>query len=372
MTDSQLRTSPLHAEHEKLGATFTPFGPWNMPLKYDNELDEHRAVRTSAGLFDLSHMGEIWVNGDDAADFLSYAFISNLVPLKPGKAKYTMMAAEDGGIIDDLIVYRLEDTKFLVVPNAGNTDAVWEALNQRAEGFDVELKNESQDVALIAIQGPKAAEILVPLVEDGKQDAVFGMDYYSALTGKVARKYAFICRTGYTGEDGFEIIVYNSDALELWNDLLQAGQEYGMLPCGLAARDSLRLEAGMPLYGNELTRDITPVEAGMARAFAKKNADFVGADVMRARAAEGPAQQIMGLTSEQRRAARAGAEIFVGEDKVGVITSGLPSPTLGYPVALALVNTAAGLEPGAPVEVDIRGRRYPFVISATPFYKRES
>jgi len=258
---TELLTSPLHTEHEKLGATFTAFGPWNMPLKYQNELDEHRAVRSTAGLFDLSHMGEIWVNGADAGKFLSYAFISNFEPLKVGKAKYSMITAEDGGIIDDLITYRFEEDKFLVVPNAGNADTVWDELNKRAEDFDVTLKNESRDVAMIAVQGPKAAEILVPLVEDNKQDEVYNLGYYAATMGKVARTFAIIARTGYTGEDGFELIVYNSDAPQLWEELLKAGEEYDIKPCGLAARDSLRLEAGMPLYGNELSRDITPVEA---------------------------------------------------------------------------------------------------------------
>ena len=368
---SELRNSPLHAEHEKLGATFTAFGPWNMPLKYANELEEHRAVREAAGLFDLSHMGEIWVTGPDAAKFLSYALISNLETVKVGKAKYSMVAAEDGGIIDDLISYRFEEEKFLVVPNAGNTQAVWEAFQERAKDFDVQLKNESQDVAMIAVQGPKAAEILVPLVEDNKQDAVYELGYYAATMGKVARKFAIVASTGYTGEDGFELIVYNADAPELWNELLRAGEEYGLKPCGLAARDSLRLEAGMPLYGNELSRDITPVEAGMSRAFAKKEADFVGAETMRARAAEGPQQVITGLEASQRRAARSGAEVYVGDTHVGTVTSGQPSPTLGHPVALALLDTSAGLEPGAEVEVDIRGKRYPFTVTALPFYKRD-
>lgn len=368
---TELLTSPLHAVHDKLGATFTAFGPWNMPLKYQNELDEHRAVRSTAGLFDLSHMGEIWVNGADAGKFLSYAFISNFEPLKVGKAKYSMITAEDGGIIDDLITYRFEEDKFLVVPNAGNADTVWDELNNRAEGFDVTLKNESRDVAMIAVQGPKAAEILVPLVEDNKQDEVYNLGYYAATMGKVARTFAIIARTGYTGEDGFELIVYNSDAPQLWEELLKAGEEYDIKPCGLAARDSLRLEAGMPLYGNELSRDITPVEAGMARAFAKKEADFVGSEVIRQRAAEGPQVAITGLTSTQRRAARAGAEVFVGDKKVGTVTSGQPSPTLGHPVAIALLETSAGLEPGAEVEVEIRGKRYPFEVTALPFYKRD-
>ncbi|MDU7512009.1 MAG: glycine cleavage T C-terminal barrel domain-containing protein, partial [Corynebacterium sp.] len=261
--------------------------------------------------------------------------------------------------------------KFLVVPNAGNADTVWDELNKRAESFDVTLKNESRDVAMIAVQGPKAAEILVPLVEDNKQDEVYNLGYYAATMGKVARTFAIIARTGYTGEDGFELIVYNSDAAQLWEELLKAGTEYDLKPCGLAARDSLRLEAGMPLYGNELSRDITPVEAGMARAFAKKEADFVGSEVVRQRAAEGPQVAITGLTSEQRRAARAGAEVFVGDEKVGTVTSGQPSPTLGHPVAIALLNTGANLEPGSAVEVEIRGKRYPFEVTALPFYKRD-
>ncbi|QNE89893.1 glycine cleavage system aminomethyltransferase GcvT [Corynebacterium incognita] len=375
MTDNtdnaELKNSPLHAEHEKLGATFTAFGPWNMPLKYGNELDEHRAVRNSVGLFDLSHMGEIWVNGPDAAKFLSYCFISNLEPLKVGKAKYSMICDAEGGIIDDLISYRLKEDKFLVVPNAGNAQVVWDELNARAEGFDVELNNENETVALIAVQGPKAMEVLVPLVNDAKQEEVAELPYYAATSGQVAKEHAIIARTGYTGEDGFEIYVYKDVAATVWNELLKAGAEYDILPCGLAARDSLRLEAGMPLYGNELSRGITPVEAGMARAFAKKEADFVGAEVLRQRAEEGPKVTITGLTSEQRRAARAGAEVYVGDTLVGTVTSGQPSPTLGYPVALALLETSAGLEPGAEVEVDIRGKRYPFTVAQTPFYSRE-
>ena len=253
-----------------------------------------------------------------------------------------------------------------MVPNASNAETVFAALEERAADFDVDLKDESRDVALIAVQGPKAVEVLVPLVEDNKQDAVAELPYYAATLGKVAGKFAVIARTGYTGEDGFELIVYNSDAADLWDELLKAGAEYDIKPCGLAARDSLRLEAGMPLYGNELSRDITPVEAGMARAFAKKEADFVGAEVIRQRAAEGPQVAITGLTSAQRRAARAGAEVFMGDKKVGTVTSGQPSPTLGHPVAIALLETSAELEPGAEVEVEIRGKRYPCLLYTSP------
>lgn len=369
---SELRQSPLHAEHEKLEASFTAFGPWNMPLKYKNELDEHRAVRTAAGLFDLSHMGEIWVKGPDAAPFLSYALISNLETVKDGKAKYSMIAAADGGIIDDLISYRFDEETFLVVPNAGNIAAVWEAFQERAKDFDVELDNQSFETAMIALQGPKAAEILVPLVKEEQRDDVENLSYYAAVNAEVSGIDAIVARTGYTGEDGFELMVPNEHAPQLWEKLLQAGADSGVLPCGLAARDSLRLEAGMPLYGNELSRDITPVEAGMARAFAKKTTNFVGEETMRQRAEEGPKLTITGLSSDQRRAARAGAEVFVGDTKVGTVTSGQPSPTLGYPVAIALLETSAGLEAGVEVEVEIRNKRYPFTVTAMPFYKRES
>ena len=369
MTD--LRQSPLHAEHEKLGAHFTAFGPWNMPLKYGKELEEHKAVREAAGLFDLSHMGEVYIEGPDAGKFLSYALISNLDILKVGKAKYSMICAEDGGIIDDLISYRLEEDKFLVVPNAGNAAVVFEEFEKRAEGFDVTLTNASFDKAMIAIQGPKAAEILLQLVAEDDREAVDTVGYYASVPAIVDGVEALVCRTGYTGEDGFELIVDNDKAPGLWQKLLATGEPAGLLPAGLAARDSLRLEAGMPLYGNELSREITPVEAGMARAFAKKEADFVGAETMRARAEEGPKVAITGLTSDQRRAARAGSEVYVGDTKVGTVTSGQPSPTLGYPVAIALIDTSANLSEGAEVEVDIRGKRYPFKVAAMPFYSRK-
>ncbi len=364
MTD--LRQSPLHAEHESLGASFTPFGPWNMPLKYQNELDEHRAVRASAGIFDLSHMGEIRVSGPEAGAFLDFALISMLSTVKVGKAKYSMLVDHHGGILDDLISYRLADDEFLVVPNAGNTDVVWEELRERSEGFDVRLADESLDTALVAVQGPASEEILAGLVDEEQREAVRGLKYYSATPATVAGAEALVARTGYTGEDGFEIYLANDAAVGLWRAVLEAGQEHDVRPAGLAARDSLRLEAGMPLYGNELGTSITPVEAGMARAFTSKEIDFVGREQLAGRQ---PDQIIAGLVSEGRRAARAGSEIFLGDRKVGVVTSGQPSPTLGHPIALALLEPTASAV-GTALEVDIRGKRHPFVVAETPFYRR--
>lgn len=356
--------TPLHATHEKLGATFTDFGGWEMPLKYGNELDEHRAVRNSVGIFDLSHMGEINVQGPDAGAFLDYALISTMSTLKDGKAKYSMIVNADGGIIDDLITYKFSDNHFMVVPNAANTPAVWEAFQARAEGFEVELSDNTDQFGLVAVQGPGSLDVIKGQLANDPTDLPYYSGAWNTLRANGEEVEVFVARTGYTGEDGFELFCSSEDAQKVWDAVIDHGT-----PCGLASRDSLRLEASMPLYGHELSTEITPVEAGMGRAFAKKEADFVGKDALTGRE---PSVVIAGLTSEQRRAAREGSEIFLPgtEDKIGVVTSGQPSPTLGHPVALAHVQPEHA-EIGTDVEIDIRGKRYPFTISATPFYKRK-
>ncbi|QGU07847.1 Aminomethyltransferase [Corynebacterium occultum] len=368
MTEHTLRESPLHAEHENLGASFTAFGPWNMPLKYDSELAEHKAVREAAGLFDLSHMGEVRVTGPEAGAFLDHALISQLSSIAIGRAKYSMIVNEQGGIIDDLITYRLGENEFLVVPNAGNTTAVVAALQERAEGFDVVVGDESLVTALIAVQGPKSLEILLSLTAEEDVEDVREAKYYSAVQANIAGVDMLVARTGYTGEDGFELYISNTEAPALWNKLLDAGAGQGLLPCGLAARDSLRLEAGMPLYGNELSLDLTPKDAGLGVLIGKKKESFFGKEALDAQAE--PARVLVGLSSEGRRAARSGAQLFdAAGTEVGQITSGQPSPTLGYPVALAYVDREFG-ETGTALEADIRGKRYPFTVVDTPFYKR--
>ena len=366
---TELRQSPLHAEHEKLGASFTAFGPWNMPLKYGNELEEHRAVRTTCGLFDLSHMGEIRVTGPDAGAFLDYALISHLSIIKVGKAKYSMIVNEDGHIIDDLITYRLGENEFLVVPNAGNADTVFQAFVDRAARFDVELVNESTDTALIAVQGPNAEALLVTLTNEADSQIVKEMKYYSAAPVTVAGHEVLLARTGYTGEDGFELFLPNAGAADLWERILQAGDEFGLKPAGLAARDSLRLEAGMPLYGNELNLTLTPIDAGLGVLVGKKKeGDFVAKEKLLS--GTPPTRVLVGLTSTGRRAARAHAELFDADGTVvGEVTSGQPSPTLGHPIALAYVDTALA-EPGTKLEADIRGKKYPFEVVKLPFYSR--
>ncbi|MGO1991472.1 MAG: glycine cleavage system aminomethyltransferase GcvT [Corynebacterium sp.] len=384
----------LHPVHEKLGAKFTDFGGWDMPLKYDKELEEHRAVREAVGVFDLSHMGEVRVTGPDAAAFLDHALVSRLSAVKVGKAKYSMICTADGGIIDDLITYVLADEEYLVIPNAGNAPAVAEALRERAEGFDVTLTDQTDDISLIAVQGPQAAAVMLEIVEavtdapeasgagETVQDAVGGLGYYAAFQGTVAGVPAIIARTGYTGEDGFEIFVENgtdgAQATAVWDAALAAGAPHGVRPCGLAARDTLRLEAGMPLYGNELSLQLTPVDAGLGILAATKSKDeFVGRDAIVRAKEEGTKQTLIGLVGEGRRAARGGYEIQDAEGvRLGEVTSGALSPTLGHPVAMGYVAAEAAAEGGvasvgSTVTVDIRGKAHPYTVVALPFYTRQ-
>lgn len=365
------KTSPLASRHEELGANFTDFGGWQMPLKYDRELTEHRAVREQAGIFDLSHMGELRIVGPDAGKFLNYSLISNMGVLKVGKAKYSMIVDARGGIIDDLITYRLGEEEFLVVPNAANTTAVFEAFTERAEGFDVTVTDESTDTALIAIQGPRSEEIVAKLLADeADREALHELRYYASLTLNLKpADDVLVARTGYTGEDGFELIMPKEKAGAVWDAALAAGEPEGLIPCGLAARDSLRLEAAMSLYGNELSRDLTPVEAGLGMLVSKKKeGDFYGRILLDA---ETPTRVLAGFTSTQRRAARSGAVITNSDGtEIGTVTSGQPSPTLGHPIALGYVDREYA-EPGTDVTIQIRGKAYPFEVTSTPFYKRK-
>jgi len=371
---TQPRETPLRAEHESLGAVMTEFAGWLMPLRYRSETAEHQAVRTAAGLFDLSHMGEIAVRGPGAAAALDYALTGQLSAVPPGRARYTMICAPDGGILDDLIVYRLADEEFLVVANAANTAVVHEALALRAAGHDAEVTDETADYALIAIQGPAAASILAPLCA-----ADLGtLKYYAGHRTTVAGQQVLLARTGYTGEDGFELFTSPAGAGPAWAALRRAGGD-GLLPAGLAARDTLRLEAGMPLYGNELGRDITPFDAGLGRVVKLgKPGDFVGRAALEAAAQAAPRRVLVGLRGETRRVPRHGYPVLCDGQPRGVVTSGAPSPTLGVPIAMAYVDpgVTSGPDgtPGEPADshlaVDVRGRAEPARLTPLPFYHR--
>jgi aminomethyltransferase len=374
MTDTTVDTTSqqtaLHDQHAALGASFTDFGGWDMPLKYDSELAEHRAVRSAAGLFDLSHMGEVRVTGPDAGTFLNTALVGNLAAIAVGRAKYSLLCTPDGGIIDDLISYRLAEDEYLVVPNAGNAGTVVAVLQERAAGFDVTVVDESAETSLVAVQGPAAEAILLELVPAGEQDRVTDLKYYAFSQATVAGLPVLLARTGYTGEDGFELYVPNAQAVPLWTALLEAGQRHGMIPCGLASRDSLRLEAGMPLYGQELSLQTEPFSAGLGPVVSfKKPEDFVGRAALQALKADGTDRRLVGLKGLGRRAARSHYAVLADGRRIGEVTSGAPSPTLGYPIALAYVETAFA-EPGRQLEVDLRGKPEAFEVVSLPFYRR--
>ncbi|MFC1420242.1 glycine cleavage system aminomethyltransferase GcvT [Streptacidiphilus cavernicola] len=374
-----LRHTALDTLHRALGATMTDFAGWDMPLRYGSEREEHIAVRTRAGLFDLSHMGEIAVVGPQAGELLDHALVGFVSALGLNRARYTMICAEDGGILDDLIVYRTDQDAFLVVANASNAQLVLDQLTARAEGFDAVVRDDRDAYALIAIQGPEATAILASLTDADLP----GLKYYTCLPATVAGRPALLARTGYTGEDGFELFTAPGDAEHLWSALSAAGAPAGLVPCGLSCRDTLRLEAGMPLYGHELSTALTPFDAGLGRVvrFDKttNGGAFVGRAALEKAAAEsavpaggsGKGRVLVGLVSSGRRVPRAEMDVVSAEDGtvIGSVTSGAPSPTLGKPIAMAYVDTAHA-EPGSTVAVDVRGTREPVEVVALPFYRR--
>jgi aminomethyltransferase len=393
------RRTPLTAMHQSLGASLTDFAGWLMPLRYRSETAEHLAVRTAAGLFDLSHMGELMVTGHDAGEALDYALTGQPSALRPGRARYTMICAADGGVIDDLIVYRLADTEFLIVANASNTPTVAAELADRASAFAAAVIDRTDDYALIAVQGPRAAGILARLT-DTDLDQV---RYYASYPAVVAGCQVLLARTGYTGEDGFELFTTPQDASRMWQALTEAGAGDGLIPAGLAARDTLRLEAGMPLYGNELSREITPFDAGLGRVVKlDKPGDFVGRAALAERAQAAPERVLVGLVGETRRVPRHGYTVLWDGEPCGTVTSGAPSPTLGRPIAMAYLSaqaaagddaagagdggagdggagdggagaggTAAGRS-GGRLAFDIRGSAEPAALITLPFYRRPS
>ena len=360
-----MHRSPLHEEHAALGAAFTDFGGWSMPVRYASDLAEHHAVRTHAGLFDISHMAELRVRGTGAAGYLDAALTLDASALREGRARYALLLTPDGGILDDLVVYRIGPEEFLVVANAGNRAVAAAALRERLDGHDARLEDETEATALLAVQGPAAERILA--ATDGLDvPGLADIAFYACAPGSFRGEHVLVARTGYTGEDGFEIYLPIAAAPELWAALLAADPL--LVPCGLAARDTLRLEAGMPLYGHELSAAVQPAQAGLARSLplATKRADFVG----RAAVETGPppaARRLVGLASEGRRAGREGYPVRGADGaEVGFVTSGALSPTLGHPIALAYVDPDAGTE----LSIDVRGTLLPARVTPLPFLPR--
>jgi aminomethyltransferase len=363
-----IHETPLAARHEALGARMIDFAGWRMPVQYGSILDEHRSVRERAGLFDLSHMGELLIEGPDAGDALATALVTDPPSLAVGRAHYSMICAPNGGIIDDLIVYRLAEDRFMVVANAANAQVVSEAFGERLRGSRAVLDDQSLATGLVAIQGPRAVEALTPLTDVD----LGGLHYYGIAEGSVAGIPAHVARTGYTGEDGFEVFVETARTGELWDAMLDAVRGVDGGPVGLGARDTLRLEAGMPLYGNELDLTTTPYDAGLGRVVKlDKPNDFVGRAALEKAAADGPKRRLVGLTVEGRGIARHGYPVDAGDRRTGVVTSGTQSPTLAMPIAMAYV-APSDAEPGTMVDIEIRDARVPARVVPLPFYKRSS
>jgi len=362
---SAISQIPLHHFHFSQGARFVSFGGWEMPVQYSGILEEHRAVREAAGLFDVSHMGEFQVSGADAAHFLDWLLVNEISTKAIGKAVYSPMCAEDGGVVDDLIVYRTAQDQFLVCVNAGNIekDFGWFVSQAESRAFDVQIEDRSKHYTLFAVQGPKAEAIL----QSAGFESVNKIKKFEHVESTFAEGTARICRTGYTGEDGFEIYVAPKSAESLVQLLLEKGASFGMQLCGLGCRDSLRLEAGYPLYGHELSREITPLEAGLGWAVKFGKDDFIGKGALQEQKEKGLRQKVVHFILEERRIARQGTEVLDVEGKsVGRVLSGTLSPMLNSPIGSALIVNEAR---GGQLFVDLRGNRSALILTKPPLHK---
>jgi aminomethyltransferase len=372
-----MRRTALFEEHLELGARMVDFAGWEMPVQYAGVIEEHRAVRTGAGIFDLGHMGEIWVRGPRAGAALDRALVSLPSALNPGRAQYSIVVNEAGGMVDDLLVYRVADEEWLVVANASNAERVAALLAQRI-GTTANVSDESASTAMIAVQGPRSGDLVANLFDVEEADAVRALRNYACRSSEVLiggmRAPLLVARTGYTGEDGFEFYLASDHAVSLWRALLTPDTSGAPAPqpIGLGARDTLRLEAGMPLFGNELREELTPFDVGLGRVVKfNKGEGVVGDAALTARAAAGAraGRALVGLKITGRGIARRGYEVHQPDGGlIGHITSGTHSPTLGYPIALADLDASASPYPvGEPLDVLIRGERVAAVVTGVPF-----
>ncbi len=369
-----LRRTPLHGWHVAHGARMVPFGGWDMPVQYaTGVLTEHHAVRAGVGLFDIGHMGQVDVAGPGALAWLQWLVPTDVSRLELGQAQYSLLCAPDGGTIDDIIIYRLGDDRFLLIVNAANADAdvAWmrACLANPDHGIDpagIDLVSHGDARTLVAVQGPRSLEVLQRIADTD----LTALGYYRALPATISGTPGLVARTGYTGERGYEVSVPSTAAVGIWEALLEAGASAGVMPCGLGARDTLRLEAGMALYGHELTRDVNLFEANLERLVRLDKGTFVGRDALALVAAAGRARALVGLELTVAGVPRAGYPVLDPTGaRVGETTSGGPSPTLKKSIAMALVP-AAMASPGTALAIEIRGRAHAAVVVPLPFYKR--
>ena len=364
-----LKKTPLNEIHRNLGGKMVDFGGWDMPVQYPaGVIEEHLRTRTAAGLFDVSHMGEIFVEGADAIEFVNGLTTNDVTKLVDGQAHYSAFTRADGTVVDDLLVYRFGPEKLLLVVNAGTTDKDWDWITSHKKDENVTLTNASADYCQIAVQGPKALEIAQKLTETNISE----IKYYHFTLGKFDGVDSIISRTGYTGEDGFEIYANREFAEQIWNKLLETGNygaADGILPCGLAARNTLRLESAMSLYGHEISDEISPLEANLGW-ICKLKTDFLGRDFLVNQKAEGLKRKLIGFEMKDRGIARDDYEVYINDKKVGYVTSGSPAPFLKKNIGLAFVP-AEFANVGQEIKIDVRGRLLAAEIVPTPFYKRE-
>lgn len=364
---ASLKRPPLHEQHKALGGRMVEFGGWEMPVQYSSILQEHEAVRTHAGLFDVSHMGEFKVEGADSLPFLQYLVPNDVGKLAIGQALYTQFLLPSGNTIDDLLIYHLDENHYMLVVNAANIekDLAW-VLEQAKQFPDAQVFNQSDTTALLALQGPKAQAILQPLTEVDLST----IRYYHFAPGTVDGVHCIISRTGYTGEDGFELYCAPVEVPRLWNDLLKAGKAQGLLPAGLGARDTLRLEAAYCLYGHELDEQTNPLEANLGWTVKLNKGDFIGRDALLKVKEQGPAKKLVGIEMVERGIPRGGYTIYLDDQPIGVLTSGAPGQTVGKNIGMGYVDPAHAVV-GQPVQINIRGKRTAAKIAALPFYKRQ-
>lgn len=361
-----LKKTPLYDAHVQAGAKLIDFGGWDMPVQYAGILEEHRAVRTKAGLFDVSHMGEIDVRGSEALSMVNMLVTNDVSRLVDGQILYSPMCYEGGGVVDDLLVYRHSGQHYLLVVNASNTDKDVAWVKKLAEGYDVQVENISDQTAQIALQGPMAQKILQPITDIDLSK----LKYYWFTYGKVAGVDSLVSRTGYTGEDGFELYHAPQFSLRLWDEVLKAGAHEGIQPIGLGARDTLRFEACLPLYGNELGQDISPLEAGLGM-FVKLDKDsFIGKEALAAQKAAGVKHRLVGFEMIDRGIARSHYPLSIEGKEIGFVTSGSFSPTFTKNVGLGLIDTSEARE-GREIEVIVRGKGVKARIIPKPFFKRQ-
>lgn len=367
MVEETLKRTPLYDAHRAAGARMVPFGGWEMPVQYSSILDEHRAVRTRAGLFDVSHMGEVDLIGRGALDLAQRLVTNDVARLAHGQALYTPMCTPQGGIIDDLLVYRMGDTHLMLVINAANTPADLAWIRAHAVP-DVRVTDRTEEIALLAFQGPLAQEVLQRLTPVPLDSIRY---YWFRQEVRVAGRETIVSRTGYTGEDGFEIYAAARDAAHLWDAILEEGRAQGVLPAGLGARDTLRLEAGYLLHGNDMDKTVSPLEAGLAWTVKFAKGEFIGAEALRRQKAGGLSRRLVGFTLEGRAIARHGFPIHGNGAAIGQVTSGTFGPTVGKSIGLGFVPLRLA-EPGEKVAIEIRSRHVPGVVTKLPFYSREA